>query len=249
MNYSPADCQSRRADRSIFSAEKIQDRRFKSSPPQPKDSVRNMNYLTLVFDDGPHRPICEIADKIAAFGWRAGFAVIGQNINKETLPMLKYVIDNGFQVVSHGQEHLHMETIPTREEIESEIYLPIKTLKEKLDYDITMTRLPYLSENTRALQVAKELNLPVLGWGISNGSDWDTSVTPEEITKAVLDTVCDGAIGCLHVRDNTCKALDVILPELKHRDFCLVTPEELFKQKGVTPPVGVPIHNVNDLLK
>ena len=30
VNDSPGDCQSRRADRSIFSAEKMQDRRFKS---------------------------------------------------------------------------------------------------------------------------------------------------------------------------------------------------------------------------
>lgn len=203
-----------------------------------------MNYLALVFDDGPHRPICEMADKIKAFGWSAGFAVIGQNINEETLPMLKYVIDNGFQLVSHGQEHLHMEKIPTREEIENEIYLPIKTVKEKLNYEMTMTRLPFLSENIRALEVAKDLNLPVLGWGIHNACDWDSAVTPDEIAKAVLDSVCDGAIGCLHVRENTCKALDIILPELKNRDYCLVTPEELFKQKGVTPPAGVTIHNV-----
>lgn len=207
-----------------------------------------MNYLALVFDDGPHNPMCEIADKIKSFGWSAGFAVIGQNINETTLPMLRYVIDNGFQLVSHGQEHLHMEKIPTREEIEAEICLPIKTVKEKLDYEMTMTRLPFLSENARALQVVKELGLPVLGWGIHNASDWDTSVPPEAITEAVLTSVCDGAIGCLHVRENTCKALDVILPELKKRDYCLVTPEELFVKKGITPPVGVPIHNVNDFL-
>ena len=207
-----------------------------------------MKYITLVFDDGPHYPICEIADKIKSFGWSAGFALIGQNINEETIPMLRYVINNGFQLVSHGQEHLHMEKIPTREEIEKEINLPIKTVKEKLDYEMTMTRLPYLSENKAALQVAKELELPVLGWGFENGKDWDPSVTPEMIAKEVLDTVSEGAVGCLHVRENTCKALDIILPELKKRDFCLVTPEELFKQKGITPPVGVPIHNINDFL-
>ena len=207
-----------------------------------------MKYITLVFDDGPHYPICEIADKIKSFGWSAGFAVIGQNINEETIPMLRYVIDNGFQLVSHGQEHLHMEKIPTREEIEKEINLPIKTVKEKLGYEMTMTRLPYLSENKAALQVAKELELPVLGWGFENGKDWDPSVTPEMIAKAVFDTVSDGAVGCLHVRENTCKALDIILPEFKKMGFCVVTPEELFKQKGVTPPVGVPIHNVFDLL-
>ena len=81
-----------------------------------------MNYLALVFDDGPQNPICEMADKMMSFGWRAGFAVIGQLIDEKTLPMLQYVIDNGFQIVSHGQQHLHMEKIPTREKMEEEIY-------------------------------------------------------------------------------------------------------------------------------
>ena len=205
-----------------------------------------MNYLSLVFDDGPHNPMCEMVDKIRSFGWSAGFAVIGGSINEETLPMLKYAIDNGFQLVSHGQTHAHMEKLPSREAMKEEIYIPIKNVKEKLNYEMTMTRLPFLSENSEALLAAKELNLPVLGYGIHNASDWDSSVVPEAITEAVLGSVCDGAIGCLHVRGNTGKALDGILPELKKRDYRLVTPEELFKIKGITPPAGVPIHNVNN---
>ena len=35
VNDSPADCQSRRADRSIFSAEEMQDRMVQVQPPQP----------------------------------------------------------------------------------------------------------------------------------------------------------------------------------------------------------------------
>ena len=37
VNDSPVDCQSHRADRSIFSAEKIQDRWFKSASRNQKD--------------------------------------------------------------------------------------------------------------------------------------------------------------------------------------------------------------------
>ncbi len=208
-----------------------------------------MNYLTLVFDDGPHEPICQIADKIKNFGWSAGFAVIGRNISDETLPMLRYVIDNGFQLVSHGQQHTYMEDFPTKEAKANEIYTPVKTVKEKLNYDMTMVRMPYLSEDPESLEAAKDLGLPVLGWGIHNGKDWDPAVSPEAIAEAVLGSVCDGAVGCMHVRWNTCAALDVILPELKKRDYRLVTPDELFKQKGVTPPLGVPIRNVNEFLK
>ena len=208
-----------------------------------------MNYLTLVFDDGPHEPICQIADKLRAYGWSAGFAVIGRNIGDETLPMLRYVIDNGFQLVSHGQAHTYMEDFPSREAKAQEIYTPVKTVKEKLGYEMTMVRMPYLSEDPESLQVAAELHLPVLSWGIHNASDWNEAVTPEAIAEAVLGSVADGAVGCLHVRWNTCKALDIILPELKKRDYCLVTPDDLFRQKDITPPLGVPIRNVNDFLK
>ena len=208
-----------------------------------------MNYLTLVFDDGPHEPICQIADKINSYGWSAGFAVIGRNIREETLPMLRYVIDNGFQLVSHGQAHTYMEDFPTREAKAQEIYTPVLTVKEKLGYEMTMVRMPYLSEDPESLQVAAQLHLPVLSWGIHNASDWNEAVTPEAVAEAVLGSVTDGAVGCLHVRWNTCAALDVILPALKKRDYCLVTPDELFRQKGITPPLGVPIRNVNDFLK
>ena len=39
MNDSPVDCQSHRTDRSIFSAEKIQDRRFESCLRNQKTTV------------------------------------------------------------------------------------------------------------------------------------------------------------------------------------------------------------------
>ncbi|MBQ7725781.1 MAG: polysaccharide deacetylase family protein [Clostridia bacterium] len=208
-----------------------------------------MKYLSLAFDDGPSRLMCEMADKIAAYGWHAAFAVIGRKITEETLPMLQYVIDNGFQLVSHGQQHVHIEKLSSRAEMIEELARPIHTVEENLHYTITMARLPFLSQSDEVLEVAKELCLPLLGQGIDGGSDWSDKVSAESVADAVLGSVCDGAIGCLHVLEHTCKALDTILPKLKEEGYCLVTPEELFLKKGITPPLGVQIHNVNDFLR
>lgn len=207
-----------------------------------------MKLLSLVFDDGPSYPICEIAEKIKSFGWSAGFAVIGRKINHETLSMLKYVIDNGFQVVTHAQNHVHIEKLSSREEMKYELSEPVKTVRQATGYEITMARLPFLSASEEVLSVAKELSLPLMGQGIDGGRDWDVTTPPGNIAKAVLGSVCEGAIGCLHVSVNTCSALDTILPELKARDFCLVTPEELFRRAGIPAPLGVQIHNINDFL-
>ncbi|MBO4468141.1 MAG: polysaccharide deacetylase family protein [Clostridia bacterium] len=205
-----------------------------------------MKYLSLVFDDGPRDLMCEMTDKIRGFGWSAAFAIIGNRINDETLPMLKYVIDNGFQIVSHGQDHSDLRLVSSKDEIINELTLPIKTVKQKLNYEITMARLPFLSASGDVLEIAKDLKLPLLGQGIDGGDDWDSSVNSDRIIEAVLGSACDGAIGCLHVLGHTSEALDVILPELKKRDFHLVTPEELFVKNGITPPLGVQINNANE---
>ena len=49
VNDSPADCQSRRADRSIFSAEKIQDRWFKSFSRNQKRKQSPLRWLFSFF--------------------------------------------------------------------------------------------------------------------------------------------------------------------------------------------------------
>ena len=205
-----------------------------------------MKYLTIAFDDGPSRLMCEMADKIAAYGWHAAFAIIGRKINEETLPMLQYVIDNGFQLVSHGQGHVHMDALPSREAMIEELVRPIQTVEEKLGYHITMARTPFLTSNEQIFSISKELRLPLLGWGLSDGRDWHQDTTADTVIRSILGSLRDGAIGGLHVMDHTCEALDTILPKLKEEGYALVTPEELFSIKGITPPCGVQIDNVND---
>ena len=206
-------------------------------------------YMTFVFDDGPCSPMREIVDKMKEYGYKAGFAIVGRQVNRDTADMLKYAVDNGFQLVSHGQEHLHVEKLGTREEMIYEMTEPIKAIKRLIGYDITMARLPFLSANDEVYDVMRQLSLPLLGQGIDGGRDWSSEALVPDIVKAVLTSAEDGAVGCLHVRTNTCRALDTVLPELKRQGYILVTPEELLRIAGITPPLGVQIHNVNDFLR
>ncbi len=208
---------------------------------------QSKKYITIVFDDGPQEPMCEIIDKFIKHGFKAGFAIIGKYINDDTVHMLKYAIDNGFQLASHSQTHPRLEHLDTAEEISSELLEPIREVEKRLNYKMTMARLPYITFNDTVLEVATELNLGLLGHGIDGGSDWDPDSTAEHIANAVLSTACDGAVACLHVTENTCKALDTILPKLKRQGFELVNPEELFKIKNKTIPLGINVDNVNSI--
>lgn len=205
-------------------------------------------YITIVFDDGPLPFMCEMVDLFNQYGFKAGFAVMGSRINDETEYMLKYAIDNGFQLVGHSHSHPRLETI-TKAEVIDEMTAPVADIKNRLGYDMkNVARLPNLCRDEDVLQTCKELNLILLGHGMKCGSDWLGDATPENIINETLETACDGAVACMHVREHTYEALKTILPELKKRGFNLVNPDDLFKIKGKTNiPIGVHIHNANDI--
>jgi len=205
-------------------------------------------YVTLVFDDGPNDLLVKMVDKIETYGFKAAFAIIGKKINDETQKSLKYAIDKGFELVSHGQNHLHLERLEEKEVI-YELTEPIKEVEKRLGYKITLARLPFLSYNNNVFEISKQLGLGLLGMGMEGGRDWSDETTPEIISEAVVRTATDGGVACLHVRLNTLKALDVILPELKNQDFILVTPSELLKIKGIeNVPLGINIDNISDFI-
>lgn len=206
----------------------------------------SIKYISIIFDDGPREPMCQMIDKIASFGFSAGFAVVGNKINDQTEEYLKYAIDRGFELVGHGQNHIDFSEMTDRQQVLYELMQPINEIKKRLGYQVEMVRLPYIKANNLVFEICAEKGIPLLGQGISWVEDWLVQTTPERIATVVLNSISDGAIGCLHVTQNTCDALDIILPELKKRGYCLVTAKDLFKFKNTNPiPLGINITNAN----
>ena len=206
-------------------------------------------YATFVFDDGPNQYLCSMVDKFKSFGFTAAFAIIGRQINDNTEPMLKYAIDNGFELLSHGQRHKGLGQTQDRQEILDEIMPPIEEVEKRLGYKISIIRTAFLSYNDQIHEITKELKYPLMGCGFGGGRDWADETTPESIANSVLSSIEDGDVGCLHVTKNTLAALDTILPELKNRGYILTTPTELFKIKGIENiPIGLPVDNFNDFI-
>lgn len=205
-------------------------------------------YLTVVFDDGPLPYMCEMIDLFKQYDFKAGFAVMGARITDDTEYMLKYAVDNGFQLVAHSHNHPRLETV-SNDQVIKEMLDPVEDVKRRIGYDMkNVARLPNLCRDESVLKICKDLNLILLGHGMECGSDWLPDATAENIAKETLETACDGAVACMHVREQTYYALKTILPELKKRGFELVTPDKLFKIKNkANIPFGIHIHNVNDI--
>ena len=205
-------------------------------------------YISIVLDDGPLPFMCEIVDLFNQYNFKAGFAVMGERVTDDTEYMLKYAVDNGFQLVGHSHTHRKLETL-SNEEIIKEMTQPIMDIKNLIGYDMkNIARLPCHCPDERVLKICKDLNLILIGYDMDCGSDWLPDATPQNIINKTLETAHDGAFACMHVREHTYEALKTILPELKNRGFQLVTPDELFKKKGKTNlPYGEHIHNINNI--
>ena len=77
--------------------------------------------LALTFDDGPNTTVTPmVLDRLERFGVPATFFVIGQNLTKEVLPMLKRQGELGCEWGNHSWSHPDMSDM-TKEEIMDEI--------------------------------------------------------------------------------------------------------------------------------
>lgn len=189
-------------------------------------------YISIIFDDGPRFPMTEMIEKFIAKNHRCGFAIIGKNINDETEKTLKFALDNGFELCSHGQNHVGLPDLE-KGKIYTELFAPIKEIERRFGYKITTARAPYLWADDKVFEVCCEHNLPLLGQGITVAHDWEDTVSAEEISTSFIKNVYDGAVICLHVKPNTLKALDEIFDFLEAENYKILTPTDLFKVKNI----------------
>ena len=194
----------------------------------------NKKYISIIFDDGPREPMREMIDKFIQHGYRCGFEIIGKKVNDSTEAVLIYAIDNGFELVSHGQKHIGLPELE-KSEMYTELFSPINEIEHRLGYKIVTARAPYLWADDKVFEICKEHNLPLLGQGITVAHDWEATVSSVEIADSFIENVYDGAIICLHVKPNTLDALDKIFEFLKKENYELLTPTNLFVVKKLDP--------------
>ncbi len=192
--------------------------------------MEKTKYISIIFDDGPREPMCEMIDKFKEFNYTCGFAIIGNQICDKTLPMLRYAIDNGFELSTHSHSHVELVNMSKQEAVE-QLIRPIKDVKKLLGYEIKTARTPFLQNNEMLAEISVENNLPYLGQGIPGAHDWESDIDPREIADSVINNVYDGAVITFHVTKATCASLDIMLPALKDMGYKLTTPSELFKIK------------------
>ncbi len=179
--------------------------------------------IYLTFDDGPNEPYTsQVLDILSAKGAKATFFVCGKNIEQNP-ESIKKIVEAGHAIGAHSYSHnpwkviagnLFDETEYTRELIKK--YTGVDTRIYRSPWGITM---PWLNRKL------KQNGYSVFHWNIMSFDWWQPSA--EYIADHTLKRIFSDAIILLHdgdqtqngSRNNTIKALPVILTELSAKNY------------------------------
>jgi len=215
--------------------------------------------LVLSFDDGPHhRHTARILEVLSSFGVRAIFFELGENIGKvdaagevRQTRAAKRVLEEvaaGHLVANHTLTHASLITLPAAE-VEQELSLTNRLLRQVAGVEPTLFRPPYGAENEAVRSAAQRLGLRTMLWDIDS-RDWADPV-PRSIANRVIAeaTATDHGIILFHdIHARTIEALPPVLETLLGRGFriALWNGEEILHQTLPVPsptvPAAAPMH-------
>ena len=188
--------------------------------------------LALTFDDGPGDYTPAILNLLGRHGARATFFCLGERVQARA-EVVRRAVAEGHELGNHLFSHRHPEALAD-DEIRDEILRTAAEIERVTGVTAGLLRPPYGEEPERVAAIGAELGLgPVVLWSI-DPEDW-RSPAADSIVQHVLDEARAGAIVDLHDgwgrtprgRQPTVQALERLLPELRSRDFDLVTVSEL----------------------
>ncbi len=193
----------------------------------------------LTFDDGPDViKTSRVLEKLEYYQVVATFFVVGQNVNDNTEPVLRRVVDSmGCEIGNHSYGYESMTTMTAAQIVES-ISKTDSLVEEYAGVTPNFFRPPNLAVNGSMYQ---NIDLPFASGVL--GYDWQGGAgdTPQKVVGYVLGGMRDGAIILLHdVQPDphpTPEALDSLIPALKYLGYEFVTLSDLFDRKSIDPDV------------
>ena len=201
-----------------------------SGPAQIPDGP----FVALTFDDGPKADTTPVLlDGLSRRGIHATFFVIGENVEGNEDLLLRMERE-GHQVGLHTFHHRSLAGV-NGADFYAEVDELRRTLSSLLGREDFMLRPPYgaITPSNRARAGA-----PIILWGV-DPEDWRDRDSDRQ-TAAILNTVRDGSIILLHdIYEASVETALRVADELMAKGYKLVTVEELFACRGITPENGV----------
>lgn len=192
-------------------------------------------FAALTFDDGPSTLTPKVLDLLEKYDATATFFVIGNQVDATTEATIRRALELGCEIANHSFTHPYMSKLSPEEQT-SQAQNTTKAI-EQFAPTPKYFRPPYMDADSVTHSVVPQVFI-----GGYCPDDWDANVGVEERINGLLRDAADGAILLLHdFKDNngTVAALEKVIPALQAQGYGLVSVDELFEIKGVTPKKGV----------
>ncbi len=200
---------------------------------------RDHNAVTLTFDDGPSPDTKDILDVLGEHGLTGTFFMVGREV--ESFPEIaQRVFAEGHELGNHSYSHplyLFQRALETRDQLRRAQEVITDTVGVKPKF----ARPPYGVRTPAYFEATSALGLLTLQWDVA-GFDWQR-ISPNQIAHKVLSKARAGSIILLHDgdssgkqnRQNTVKALPLIIKGLNQLDLRIVPLSQLIRKSEFTP--------------
>ena len=186
--------------------------------------------VALTFDDGPHPKYTEqILNLLEQYGAKGTFFLVGKHAEKNPQVVFR-MYEEGHEIANHTYTHPFTTSVP---KVMKEIKQTEETLFSITGYSPNLFR-PVEGQYTDKLveEVVKEGYKIVMWSWHQDTEDWkDPGVN--KIVNKVLNGIEEGNIVLFHDgggnREQTVKALEIILPKLKEQGYKFITVTEMLK--------------------
>ncbi len=184
-----------------------------------KRGNRANHEVCLTFDDGPHPQSCQaILDTLKKYDAKASFFLVGKRI-KEHPELAKAILDQGFEVGNHTQDHLRLDTLKPNQ-VKNELINCEINFYRATGAHMHLFRPPGMRFNDDIMATVNQMGYTTIGWDIG-AKDFigaplkGKTQSPQLIADSVLKQLDDGVIILLHDNPDTASALPQILEKLK----------------------------------
>lgn len=169
--------------------------------PYNTHSIYKTGKFILTFDDGPHvvgTP--KVLDTLKKYNVKAAFFVLTSNINKDTLPIIKRMLDEGHILGSHGVTHENSNTLDEKvfKKNVTKSFMDLARAYKFAGHPMTQFfyRFPYGAYGTRQdyhhINALRDLSQELLGdncinmafWDIDS-ADWVPGMTSKEVSSNI----------------------------------------------------------------
>lgn len=203
----------------------------KIKPIEQIQTERKIIALTMNVDWGEEY-IPDILQILEKKGAHITFFVTGRWARKHP-ELIKKMSDGGHEIENHGYSHPHPDQLPVAANQE-ELKKTERIIQGLSGYKTCYYAPPYGERGQSGLKAAQELGYTTILWTLDT-VDWRPESTPEVIAARILNparrfgVIPDkrGAIVLMHPKENTLKALPLILDRLKKEGFVFVSINEL----------------------